>query len=149
MGWRYWQLRSNGVLRSVTHRHIEWRVGEPLVAVCLLGGHEAPAAGCACGIHAEPSLDVLREEGLCMAPSEPLVVGQVDLWGEVVTDDHGLRAGFAYPKHLSLVAPPDAPPDPASLAALARYDGQADTVAPADALGAMAATILTFQSMSR
>ena len=149
VGWRYWQLRPNGLLRSVTHRRVEWRPGEPLVAVCQMGGHDAPAPGCACGIHAEPSLEVLREQGLCMAPAEPLVVGQVDLWGDVVTDDHGLRAQYGYPHRLSLVTPADAPPDPASLVAVARYCGHADTVAPADAVGEMAAQILTFQSMSR
>lgn len=149
VGWRYWQLRPNGLLRSVTHRLIDWRPGEPLHAVCLIGGHTAPAPGCACGIHAAPSLAVLRGQGLCMAPGEPLVVGEVALWGDVVTDDHGLRAEYGYPRRLSLVAPPEAPPDPGSLIALSRYCSHADTVSPADAVGDIAAQILTFQAMSR
>lgn len=146
-GWRYWQLRPDGLLRSVTHRHIIWRHHEPLVARCLIGGHAAPAPGCACGIHAEPSLHILREQGLCMAPAEPLVMGRVAMWGDVVTDDHGLRAEFGYPNALSLVTA-DARPDPAALAALNRYC-QAGTATPAEALGDMAASILAFQAMSR
>jgi hypothetical protein len=146
-GWRYWQLRPDGLLRSVTHRHIVWAHDEPLVARCLIGGHAAPAAGCACGIHAEPSLDVLREQGLCMAPAEPLVMGEVALWGDVVTDDHGLRAELGYPSALSLVTA-DADPDPVALAALNRYC-PAGTATPAEALGDIAASILAFQAMSR
>ena len=146
-GWRYWQLRPDGLLRSVTHRHIVWAPGEPLVARCLIGGHTAPAPGCACGIHAEPTLDVLREQGLCMAPAEPLVMGQVALWGDVVTDDHGLRGEFGYPSELSLVTAASRP-DPVALAALNRYC-RAGTATPAEALGDIAASILAFQAMSR
>ncbi|MGI8685827.1 MAG: hypothetical protein ACR2MO_12215 [Acidimicrobiales bacterium] len=131
----------------MTHRHIVWQHDEPQVARCLIGGHRAPAPGCACGIHAGPSLDLLREQGLCMAPSEPLIMGQVALWGDVVTDDHGLRAELAYPNALSLVTA-DARPDPASLTALARYCGEAGTATPAEALGDIAASILAFQAMS-
>lgn len=149
-GWRYWQLEpTTGLLRSVTHRLVKWHPGEPQRAVCLIGGHAAPAVGCACGIHAAPSLALLREEGLCLKPSEPLVVGEVALWGAVVTDDHGLRAEHAYPHRLSLVRPVAAAPDPASLIQLARYCLPVDTVAPEEAMGAVAAAILTFQAMSR
>lgn len=147
-GWRYWQLRPDGLLRSVTHRRIVWRPDEPQKARCLISGHAAPNPGCACGIHAEPSLEVLREQGLCMAPALPLIVGEVSLWGDVVTDDHGLRAEVGYPSALSLVSG-DVVPDPASLVALARYCGTAGTVAPADAVGDVAASILAFQTMSR
>lgn len=149
VGWRYWQLRPNGLLRSVTHRRIEWQPGHALHATCLIGGHGAPVPGCACGIHAEPSLESLREQSLCVAPAEPLVVGQVSLWGDVVTDDHGLRAEFAYPRRLFLVSPADQPPDPGTLIAVARYCGEAGTLAPSDAVGDVAAAILAFQGMSR
>ncbi len=132
----------------MTHRHIVWRPDEPQVARCLIGGHRAPAPGCACGIHAEPSLEVLREQGLCMAPAEPLVLGQVALWGAVVKDDHGLRAELGYPSALSLVTA-DARPEPGDLVALARYCGEAGTATPAEALGDIAASILAFQAMSR
>lgn len=125
-----------------------WRPDEPQKARCLISGHAAPNPGCACGIHAEPSLGALREQGLCVAPALPLVVGEVSLWGDVVTDDHGLRAELAYPTALSLVSA-DALPDPASLVALARYCGQAGIVTPAEALGDVAASILAFQAISR
>lgn len=148
LGWRYWQLRPDGRLRSVTHRRIAWSPDEPQQARCLIAGHRAPAIGCACGIHAEADLDALRAQSLCMAPGEPLVVGQVALWGDVVTDDHGLRAASAYPSALFLVTAAHLP-DPGALAALARYCGRAATMAPGEALGEVAASILSFQAMSR
>ena len=118
--------------------------------MCIIGGgHDAPAPGCACGIHAAPSLDALRAEGLCLKAAEPLVVGRVALWGTVVHDDHGLRAEWAYPTRLSLVVPPPGPADEASQAHLAAYGVPVDTVAPEEAVGEVAAAILTFQAMSR
>ena len=149
-GWRYWQLHpSTGLLRSVTHRMVAWHPHRPQHAVCLIGGHDAPAPGCACGIHAAPTLAALREEGLCLKPAEALVVGEVALWGAVVADEHGLRAEYAYPRALSLVVPPAAPPDTVSQGALEAYGVAVDTVAPEDAVGEVAAAILTFQAMSR
>lgn len=149
-GWRYWQLQPvTGLLRSVTHRQVTWRPREPQRAVCLIGGHGAPAPGCACGIHAAPSLARLREEGLCLKPTEPLVMGEVALWGAVVTDEHGLRAEHAYPRRLSVVVPPSAVGDPASVAQLQHYGVPVGTVAPEEAVGEVAAAILTFQAMSR
>ena len=150
VGWRYWQLHpSTGLLRSVTHRMVTWRPAEPQRAVCLIGGHAAPAAGCACGIHAAPALADLRQEGLCLKPAEALVVGQVALWGAVVADAHGLRAELAAPRSLALVVPEAVAADPVSLAALAAYDAPVSTMAPEDAVGEVAAAILTFQAMSR
>ena len=149
-GWRYWQLRpSTGVLHSVTHRLIGWRPGETLVAVCLIGGHAAPAEGCACGIHAAPSLAQLRQEGLCLRPAEPLVMGTVAMWGTVVADDHGLRAERARPTELSLVQPAAAADDPVSLQQLANYGVPVARATPEEAVGEVAAAILTFQAMSR
>lgn len=148
-GWRYWQLRPSGLLRSVTHRRHEWRPGQPLRAVCLIGGHQAPAPGCACGIHASPDVDTLREQGLCLAPGEPLVTGQAALWGVVVTDDHGLRAEYAYPSRLSLVAPGGSDPEASVLAHLSAYGVPVEVVAPEEAVGDVTAAILTFQTMSR
>ena len=149
VGWRFWQLRPSGLLGSVTHRRYEWRPSQPMRAVCLIGGHQAPAPGCACGIHASVDVDSLREQGLCLAPAEPLVTGQVSLWGAVVTDDHGLRAEYAYPARLSLVVPVGSEPDAASLAHLSAYGVPVDVVAAEQAVGDVAAAILTFQSMSR
>lgn len=115
-----------------------------------MGGHDAPAAGCACGIHAAPHLRALREESLCLRPTDPLVVGEVALWGAVVTDEHGLRAQYAAPRHLALVVgPSDAERAVAeSLEQLSAYGVPVDTMGPADAMGDVAAAILAHQAMS-
>lgn len=150
VGWRYWQLQpATGLLRSVTHRRFVWGPGAVQRAVCLIGGHDAPAAGCACGIHASASLAVLRGQGLCVAPGEALVAGEVALWGTVVTDDHGLRAQLAAPSRLCLVTPAGVEPSADVLAHLTAYGVPVGVVSPADAMGDVAAAILTHQSMSR
>lgn len=147
VGWRYWQLQpATGLLRSVTHRRFVWRPGLVLRAACLLDVHDAPAPGCACGIHASPSLEALRDQGLCLAPGEPLVAGQVSLWGTVVEDDHGLRAERAAPRRLWLVAA--AAGGDAALAQLAAYGVPVGALAPAEAMGEVAAAILAHQAMS-
>ena len=120
-----------------------------LRAVCLIDGHDAPAPGCACGIHARPSLVELREEGLCLVPSEALVAGEVSLWGTVVADDHGLRGELAAPARLGLVTPDGQEPDQVALARLAAYGVPVDVLAPAQALGEVAAAILAHQALSR
>ena len=150
-GWRYWQLqRATGLLHSVTHRSVVWRPGKVQRAVCMIGGHDAPAVGCACGIHAAPGLATLRDESLCLRPTEPLVVGEVALWGAVVADDHGLRAQYAAPRRLALVVGPvDAERAVAeSLEQLRAYGVPVDTMAPAEAMGDVAAAILSYQAMS-
>lgn len=150
-GWRYWQVRrATGLLHSVTHRSVAWRPGRAQRAVCMIGGHDAPAAGCACGIHAAPDLETLREESLCLRPTEPLVVGEVALWGAVVADEHGLRAEYAAPRRLALVVGPSGPEHAAaeSLEQLRAYGVPVDAMAPADALGDVAAAILAHQAMS-
>ena len=150
LGWRYWQVQAGaGVMRSVTHKRIQWRPGTPQRAVCLIGGHAAPAAGCACGVHATPDLDRLRSECLCLAPTDPLVVGEVALWGTVVDDDHGLRGEFAYPHRLRLVVPAGAAADPGALRCLASFGVPADTVGLEEAVGEAAAAVMAFQLMSR
>ncbi|HET7487737.1 MAG TPA: hypothetical protein VFJ85_07390 [Acidimicrobiales bacterium] len=145
-GWRYWQVHpSTGLLRSVTHRGVTWQPGQPMRAVCLNGGHDAPATGCACGLHAAPSLERLRDDSLCLRPGEALVVGEAALWGTVVTDDHGIRAGRGYPRRLWVVAPPG----PAGAGgALDRYGVPVGVMAAGEAVGEVAAAILAYQSMS-
>lgn len=152
VGWRYWQVqRATGLLHSVTHRSVAWRPGREQRAVCLVGGHDAPAAGCACGIHAAPSLEALREDSLCLRPTDPLVLGQVSLWGTVVADPSGLRAQYARPRRLSLVAGPGECDEAVAttLGQLAAYGVPVDTVPPDEALGEVAAAILAYQAMSR
>lgn len=153
VGWRYWQVeRGRGLLRSVTHRQVVWPPGRPLRAACRIGGHAAPAAGCACGIHAAPDLAALRAGGVCVAPGEALVVGTVALWGLVVADDHGLRAEYAAPVALDLVAG-TAGGEPGgqagALERLAAYGVPTGVVGAPRAVGEITAAVLAFQSMSR
>lgn len=148
-GWRYWQLQpSTGLLRSVTHRQVAWHPGQPMRAVCLSGGHDAPAPGCACGIHAAPTLAALRDESLCMRPAEALVAGEVALWGTVVADDHGLRAEYGYPRRLFLVTPAGGTADADALGRLGAYGVAVGTMDAGEAVGDVAAAILAFQAMS-
>ena len=150
-GWRYWQVRrATGLLHSVTHRSVVWRPGRAQRAVCMIGGHDAPASGCACGIHAAPDLETLREESLCLRPTEALVVGEVALWGQVIDDEHGRRAEYAAPRHLALVVGPADAEDVVAeaLDQLRAYGVPVGTMAPAEAMGDVAAAILTYQAMS-
>ena len=59
--------------------------------------HRAPAPECRCGLHASPTLDVLRRTRC------PAVLGRVALWGRVIEHEHGYRARFAYPQRLRLI----------------------------------------------
>ncbi len=110
-GWRVWVVVPDdaGVprLRSVVQKTI-WPVGDPLVAECcqrrvlakLLrrAAHETvPLPTCQCGIYAThlPELEPLLAE----APWETgaRVLGQVQLWGDVIECERGWRASRAYP----------------------------------------------------
>ncbi|HWH33832.1 MAG TPA: hypothetical protein VNT56_00750, partial [Acidimicrobiales bacterium] len=90
-GWRYWRLRP-GPLRlcSLSQRGVDWPPGRPLAARCLAGAgvdgerHAAPGTDCGCGVHAGADLASLHAQALCLRPV-PLVVGQVRLWGRVIT----------------------------------------------------------------
>ena len=84
-------MTPDGHLRSVSQRRFLWPVERPLRAVCTGGGHPAPAGGCNCGIYGARDLETLRVHGLCLSP-DPLVVGEVALWGRVISDERGHRA---------------------------------------------------------
>lgn len=150
VGWRYWQFQPAAtVLRSVTHRRVVWQPRRVQRAVCLIGGHDAPAPGCACGIHAAADLTELRANGLCLSSADPLVAGQVALWGSVVADAHGLRSELAYPARLFLVAPAGGPDTAATRDRLAAFGVPVGTMAPDDAVGEVMAAVLQHQSISR
>lgn len=100
--WRYWQVSSRGLLRSVSQRQVVWAADRPLHAACLGGGHPAPAVACSCGISGARDLDSLRNHGLCVAPG-PLVVGEVDLWGRIVPESYGYRGEYGRPASIGLV----------------------------------------------
>jgi hypothetical protein len=149
-GWRYWQLSPRRLLRSVTQQGFEWQPGQVLRAQCVEIGHPAPADRCNCGIYANPDLEALREHGLCLAP-DVIVLGQVALWGKVVTDEPSLRGEFAYPARLSLVVDSlidDTPPD-TLLLGLTAYDVPVHSTTLDEAVAGMSRDMLKFQAMSR
>ncbi len=136
------------MLRSLTHKGVNWRPGRSLRAVCPGSGHAAPDEGCGCGIYGSETLDALRAHPLCLAPGA-LVVGRVALWGKVVADAHGYRGEYAYPLELSLVGESvDEGSRPRVLEGLAAYGVAVDTTSLEQAVGDVSATILAFQAMS-
>lgn len=147
--WRYWQVSGRLFLRSVAQRHIEWRPGHPVNAVCVGGGHPAPSADCWCGVSGARDLDALRQHGLCVLPG-PLVVGEVDLWGRILDESYGYRAEHARPASIGLVEGTigDGPERDRLLGAMAAYDVPVAIVALDDAVAGMTAQMLAFQVMS-
>lgn len=147
--WRYWQTSPRRLLRSVSQRHVEWLPGRVMNAVCLGGGHRAPDDGCWCGVSGARDLDTLRQHGLCVLPG-PLIVGEVDLWGDLIEERYGWRAAHARPASLGIVA--ETVPDAQELArlenALAPYEVPVTMVALDDAVGGTTAAMLSFQTMS-
>ncbi len=151
VGWRYWHLRLDPpVLGSVTQRAFTWPPGRPIRARCVSSGHAAPAPGCACGIYAGHDLAGLREHGLCL-PAGGLVVGEVALWGEVVTEQDGHRGEYGYPRTLAVVEETVPAADlPALLDSLSSgYGVPAATISRVDAVGEVSAAIAAFLDMSR
>ena len=105
-GWRTWRVIETPAglrLCSVIYDEI-WMPGQPFRATCLAagGGHDAPAAGCECGIYA--SRDCAHVSRYLIGRNDPLivhrVVGVVALWGGVFEGVGGWRAAFAYPDRL-------------------------------------------------
>ena len=112
-GWRVWVVvptPRGARLRSVVQKTI-WPDGSALVAECrrhrLLRratGHAAPELACHCGIYATRLGDL--EPLLVDAPWDTgtRVLGQVNLWGDVVECERGWRASRAYPERLYVPA---------------------------------------------
>lgn len=150
VAWRYWQVAPvTSRLRSVSHRRFDWVPGRALRAACVGGGHPAPAEGCSCGVHGSRDLDTLRAHGLCLAPRQPLVVGEVALWGRVVPDGDGWRAEWGYPRSLALVVDTVAGEAlPALVGHLRAYGVPVDTTSLSSAVGDVSAALLAFQAMS-
>lgn len=148
VGWRYWQLSPSGLLRSVTQRGIEWEPGAIVHARCLGGGHRAPDERCECGVHGARDLDTLREHGLCLAP-EALVVGQVALWGRVVTEEARFRGEHAVPARLSVVVDLLLEDEVDGLVQrLGAYGAPVGTIGLSDAVTGVSAATLAFQAMA-
>ncbi len=114
VGWRVWVVVPDEVgaprLRSVVQKTL-WPARDALVAHCcqrrvlakLLRrqAHESvPMPSCQCGIYATHLSEL--EPLLADAPWETgaRVLGQVNLWGDVIECERGWRASHAYPATL-------------------------------------------------
>jgi hypothetical protein len=108
VGWRVWRLvRVAGGVRlwSAVYDE-EWPAAEPFAATCGKGhAHAAPAEGCSCGVYALRDPDGLRR--YLVGRDDPWVVGrvlgEVELWGEVVEGEFGWRAAYARPRRIVFV----------------------------------------------
>jgi hypothetical protein len=113
VGWRMWYAVDDGsgtMLSSVIHRTL-WPERAPLAAVCRRfrmpfwpfgrGRHDAPAAGCTCGIHAATMATMRAYLPDTFSRSDAIpVLGRVSLWGQVHEYERGWRASLAYPERL-------------------------------------------------
>jgi hypothetical protein len=113
VAWRVWYAVDDGLdvrLSSVIHRTL-WPRRAPLVAACRCiriplwpfarPRHEAPSAGCRCGIYAATvaSMRTYLPEQLGWTKLVP-IVGRVALWGVVHEHERGWRASLGYPQSL-------------------------------------------------
>lgn len=105
VGWRYWRAEA-GWLASL-NRFQTWPPRKALQARCELPEDQAhpeppPGTHCPCGIYAAVDLPMLQD---LARPdlAEPLVVGEVAVWGRIIPAARGLRAQFALPRRLWLV----------------------------------------------
>ena len=117
VGYRCWKW--NGT-KLVSLNDEAWPPGKSLVADCKHsnGRHQPPHKGCECGIYAAKSPEQLKG----MEHVDPLISGEVNLWGTVVEHEFGWRAQYAYPK--SLILPLELiPPSTEEIAGLLRAVG--------------------------
>lgn len=95
VGYRVWRIGDDGDLRSYVAVHPDgatvWTPGD-VTARCERG-HEAPAIGCSCGLHAayEPP-DPCRDGGF---GANQAVYGAIACWGEIDTTSTDFRAQHA------------------------------------------------------
>lgn len=111
VGWRVWNLSDAAdgpLLWPVAPGAPAWPPRTPTVATCSvsrlvtgrLARHEAPDAGCRCGIYASDSPTIVERGRPAWPP--PTVIGRVAVWGRTIAHEHGWRARFAYPDRLRL-----------------------------------------------
>ena len=107
VGWKIWRVEHSGNrtrLRSVLYGDL-WPEGQPLEAACrrlLRSPHEAPCAGCACGIHA--SRELSSWEHYLSVDGAARVFGRVLLWGATIEGTAGWRAALAAPVEIFVPA---------------------------------------------
>jgi hypothetical protein len=104
VGWKVWHVDEDHRLRSVLYGDL-WPADEPVRASCrrmLNVGHEAPARGCECGIHAGRELGAW--DHYLHVGSDSRVFGRVLLWGSTLEGVHGWRAAEA--RAVEIFVPP-------------------------------------------
>jgi len=100
VGWKVWRVEHDADgsrLRSVLYGDL-WPAGTAVEAECkrlLRSEHEAPSAGCGCGIHAGRELSAW--EHYLSVDASARVFGRVLLWGATIEGRHGWRAARACP----------------------------------------------------
>jgi hypothetical protein len=120
VAWRYWRYDARtGRLRSLARDRTEWLPKVAVTARCrherldhtdvrwrivdgsLWKPHGSPAEECRCGIYGARDLRALRSQVLFGLNFN--VVGEVALWGKVISAVRGYRAQFAYPRRLFVI----------------------------------------------
>jgi hypothetical protein len=107
--WRIWRLAHGSSLGPT----------EPLLESCIYGDawlprqvfsaecpfHPRPSLGCGCGIYAVTTREAALEWGRWAqsALPQPIVIGQVQLWGRVLPHSAGYRAEHGYPYELEVL----------------------------------------------
>jgi hypothetical protein len=96
--WLGWRAHADApVLLPVIAGGGPWPARRPARAVCRRRrGHDVPAEGCLCGLHAT------TDEARLRRTRSPGVVGTVAMWGRVVEHERGYRAEMGYPQRLRL-----------------------------------------------
>jgi hypothetical protein len=114
--WRAWKVvrRGDGYSIGSVIQATLWPAGEPLVAECLhrrlhvrlrrRQPHDAPGAGCQCGIYAAALERVTQYVADAPCRGVARVLGRVALWGTVIECERGFRASHAYPTRIYVPA---------------------------------------------
>jgi hypothetical protein len=102
LGWRSWRLLPGERLAALAERHGEWQ--QPTIAACRRLQpypftwpplrHEAPHPYCSCGLYAYFDRRDAEAAAARLRPEPQLIVGQVRVWGRVLTRAGELRAQF-------------------------------------------------------
>ena len=106
VGWRIWRVvrcRGQYLLGSLFNR-VAWFPETALEAQCFQSiirsrAHRSPDLRCHCGIYAAQR-DTIDAALLSQRSLRPLVIGRVNLWGNVLEAEHGWRASRGYPERI-------------------------------------------------
>jgi hypothetical protein len=106
VGWRIWRVvrcRGQYLLGSLFNR-VAWFPETALEAQCFQSiirsrAHRSPDLRCHCGIYAAQR-DTIDAGLLSQRSLRPLVIGRVNLWGDVLEAEYGWRASRGYPERI-------------------------------------------------